>query len=448
MSSYKTFLNAVRAAVKKVECKVDGFIKRATDKYNELAYVPIYETPLEDFYTAALETDQIAVGSGFPELEVGKEYLVTIGNVQYKSVARVITSGGETGVYIGSNPLAPRLDDDPYTVLSAAGQGFIAVAETEVGKTMTIQKIGDPVEVGKEWLHDYVDERDDKLTEAVGSAQTTAETAKTTAETAKSTAETAKTTAETAKSTADSAIVLGGYAGNVIDLSTNIPDSHYASERDLHAILCPHATEIGQRAFFGCVNLSVVDIPKATTIRYAAFSHCTGLTSFYIPDGLTNISNNVFFGCDNLSSFEVGDANPSYNSVDGNVYTKDGLTFVMYAIGKREASFNIAEGVTDIHGAAFSGSKLLSVTIPDGVKYIGHSAFSDCTGLTSIALPASLASIVAYAFEECTSLTSITYAGTMERWNAVSKGTGWNEGVPATEVVCSDGSVPLTTTET
>lgn len=165
MSSYKTFLNGVRAAVKKVECKVDGFIKRATQKYNELAYVPIYETPLEDFYTVALEAVHNDIESGFPALGVGKEYLVTIGDVQYKSVARYVELDGAMFACIGSGMLMPG--GDPYRVLTTGGGGLVSVFKTEVGKTMTIQKIGEPVEVGKEWLHDYVDEADSKTANAL-----------------------------------------------------------------------------------------------------------------------------------------------------------------------------------------------------------------------------------------------------------------------------------------
>lgn len=46
-------------------------------------------------------------------------------------------------------------------------------------------------------------------------------------------------------------------------------------------------------------------------------------------------------------------------------------------------------------------------------------------------------------YEGCTSLMNITYAGTMAQWNNVTKENGWNTGIPATQVVCSDGTVTL-----
>ena len=86
---------------------------------------------------------------------------------------------------------------------------------------------------------------------------------------------------------------------------------------------------------------------------------------------------------------------------------------------------------------------LTSVTIPDSVTSIGNSAFYDCTGLTSITIPDSVTHIDDYAFNYCTSLTTINFNGTMEQWNAVSKGTNWKTNVPATQVVCTDGTVSI-----
>lgn len=48
------------------------------------------------------------------------------------------------------------------------------------------------------------------------------------------------------------------------------------------------------------------------------------------------------------------------------------------------------------------------VVIPDDVKIIGLSAFSNCTSLTNITIPDSINQIGGYAFYNCTGLTSIT----------------------------------------
>ena len=46
--------------------------------------------------------------------------------------------------------------------------------------------------------------------------------------------------------------------------------------------------------------------------------------------------------------------------------------------------------------------------IPDGVRIIGHGAFSHCSSLTSIVIPESVTSIEEAAFFRCEGLTSIT----------------------------------------
>jgi hypothetical protein len=52
-------------------------------------------------------------------------------------------------------------------------------------------------------------------------------------------------------------------------------------------------------------------------------------------------------------------------------------------------------------------------------------------------------SIENWAFSGCSGLTSITFDGTIEQWNNINKGDGWNKNVPATYVQCTDGQVTL-----
>ena len=100
--------------------------------------------------------------------------------------------------------------------------------------------------------------------------------------------------------------------------------------------------------------------------------------------------------------------------------------------------------MTIIGNYAFSGcTGLTSIVIPDGVTSIGDYAFQNCTGLTSIVIPDSVTSIGERAFSYCKNLRSISFAGTVYQWNAITKGSNWKYEVPATEVICSDGTVPL-----
>jgi hypothetical protein len=104
----------------------------------------------------------------------------------------------------------------------------------------------------------------------------------------------------------------------------------------------------------------------------------------------------------------------------------------------------IPNSVTHIGTDSFCGCKnLKSVVLGDGVESIYMNAFSYCVSLPSIEIPSSVTTIDYTAFENCTSLTSIVFKGTVEQWNAITKNDGWNNGVPATYVQCSDGQVAL-----
>lgn len=66
------------------------------------------------------------------------------------------------------------------------------------------------------------------------------------------------------------------------------------------------------------------------------------------------------------------------------------------------------EGIyTNINKETFKGSKISSITIPQGVKYISMDAFKGCSSLTTVSLPDSLKDIESYAFSSCSNLQNI-----------------------------------------
>ena len=121
---------------------------------------------------------------------------------------------------------------------------------------------------------------------------------------------------------------------------------------------------------------------------------------------MTTIGDYTFLRCFGLTNITVSENNTAYQSIDGNLYNKDGTILMRYAIGKAETEFIIPDSVTTIGKYAFYCSSLTSVVIPDSVTTIGKDAFS-CSSLTSVVIPDSVTTIDQGAFMSCSSLTSV-----------------------------------------
>ena len=249
-----------------------------------------------------------------------------------------------------------------------------------------------------------------------------------------------------------------------------IGDSAFYDSTRLTSITIPDSvTSIGNYAFSYCSGLTSVTIGNGvTSIGSYAFNGCTGLTSITIPDSVTSIGEVAFNGCSKLQDIYITDI-AAWCNISG-LYSLMGYSSSnkkLYINNKLATSITIPNGVTSIGNYAFSYcSGLTSVTIPNSVTSIGSYAFNGCTGLTRVTIPGSVTSIGAwsfggckgltsitipdsvtsiddYAFWDCTGLTSITFKGTIEQWNAISKGSAWEYRVPATQVVCTDGTTSI-----
>lgn len=178
-------------------------------------------------------------------------------------------------------------------------------------------------------------------------------------------------------------------------------------------------TTIGDYAFCGSSDLTAIVIPDSvTSIGNEAFRLC-GLTSIVIPNGVTHIADQAFGGCTSLTSVTIPDSVTSIN-----------MHAFSWCISL--SSIDIPDSVTSIGSWAFEDcSSLTFIDIPDGVVSIEAFSFAKCSDLSSVIIPNSVVDISGYAFQECISLTDIYFTGTESEWEAITKGTDWDDGTPS-----------------
>ena len=97
-----------------------------------------------------------------------------------------------------------------------------------------------------------------------------------------------------------------------------------------------------------------------------------------------------------LKGFAVDPGNPSFLSLDGVLYSKDG-TILIKAPEKK--GILISPKTKIIGEASFKGSGMKSIAIPSGVSDIGRNAFENCLNLESIYIPKSVTKVGVDAFK-------------------------------------------------
>lgn len=260
-------------------------------------------------------------------------------------------------------------------------------------------------------------------------------------------------------------VLLGyyGLGGDIVlpNTVTKIDNEALKGNDNIVSITIPGSVkDIGNNAFEGCTKLERVIFtnPEKTSenliIRLSAFQNCKKLTECEIPARAYQVVGNIFKDCTSLTEVKVNAANPYYFTQDGVLFGPalveykpqydDDYALQSYPAGRQGAytipsevngkeidqiwtsGFEGAASLTDITipasigrlgTAAFEGTGLTHVTIPDTVHQVDPAVFQNCTSLVSVKLPNGITEIDQYLFANCTSLQYVDMPDSITKIN-------------------------------
>ncbi len=163
----------------------------------------------------------------------------------------------------------------------------------------------------------------------------------------------------------------------------------------LTSVIIPDSVKSIESAAF-CNNPKIKSVTLhegLLSIGDMAFGSCKSLTEIVIPSSVTSIGEWGFCGCESLKrvTFPTGDISLGRN-----------LFAACYA--------------------------LTDVTLPEGLTSIAEGLFYNCESLERVTIPGSVTSIGTTVFWQCEKLKTIVFGGTEAQWNALEKGSQWDQG--------------------
>ena len=230
---------------------------------------------------------------------------------------------------------------------------------------------------------------------------------------------------------------------NLPNSLTSLPDGIFVGCSSLTSIALPNSIiTIGRGAFSECSSLSYLEIPNSVlSIGEMAFENCSalstiilptsiskisnymfnrchsldnlllpnsiksiglrafsesGIESIYIPKNVVEIESSAFYLCQNLTAINVDNANTSFYSIDGVLFSA--FQLIKYPNGKRDIEYTIPSNVSTISNDAFRDCVYLtSINMPK-VEDIGERAFQECRQLSSVVFPSSIRNIRKQSF--------------------------------------------------
>lgn len=183
---------------------------------------------------------------------------------------------------------------------------------------------------------------------------------------------------------------------------TTLPSSVCSRATELVSVfLSENCKTIGISAFYECKNLVSVDISAVETVEANAFNGCKALTKITFGENVKRIGENSFYACSALSEFEFLKApdlvasgfaygTAWYNAKPDGLYVICDEILLCKGVYS-DTALTVPDGIKCIADSAFTNnSNIKTVTLPDGLERIGEFAFFKNSNLTAIEIPESV----------------------------------------------------------
>lgn len=148
------------------------------------------------------------------------------------------------------------------------------------------------------------------------------------------------------------------------------------------------------------------------------------ITRLIVEDGVTTLGDDILY----YSYYDNGSDFHSFHPNLREVKLPEGLSYIgasAFCDSPELTEVKIPSTVTKIKDSAFSRcTGLTKIELPPQLEEVGYSSFYGCSGLTEITIPSSVKTIRSGAFEECYNLESVTLSeGIREIGNEAFKRT-------------------------
>ncbi len=149
------------------------------------------------------------------------------------------------------------------------------------------------------------------------------------------------------------------------------------------------------------------------------FDRQDSIETVTIPATLRHIGASAFYGT-SIHEFIVEDDHPAYKTIDGVLFSKDGIALVAYPPKKEDTAYAVPDGVEELyHGCFAQALNLQEITLPDSLLYVDTWAFA-YTLLQELEIPDSVIELGSYA---CAYMTRLAEFKTPKNISLVASAT-------------------------